>query len=187
MLSHLRGVELYNEACVADDLAGLMERASREAGVNNLDSFNTWINDTYAKADRGALVDEWQAAAEAFGAELRRRGADGELPTMVGPYPVRLQAFHLAQEYATHGDDMGVDVAAGEADARTDWRVRFTRFALGELDKPVVIERAGGHNVVRSGDETVELSDADLVEAGQGRLPAGTLSKTLDEALRTNG
>jgi len=187
MLSHLRGCELYNGACVDNAVPDLMERASKEGGVTDLDSFNRWVNEIYAPVDTTTLVDEWQAAAEAFGAELRRRGDGGELSTMVGPYPARLQAFHLAQEYATHADDMGAAVADGEADARRDWRARVTRFVLTEMDKPVEIERHQGRNVVRAAGTEMELSDDDLVEAGQGRLPREALPETIADALRVNG
>jgi hypothetical protein len=39
--------------------------------------------------------------------------------------------------YATHADDVGAPLAAGERPARTAWRVSFGRFALTERDAPV--------------------------------------------------
>jgi len=192
MLSHFRGGELYNRACLDDAVATLMQRASTEGSVHDLDSFSAWINDIYADRERDALLAEWHAENVAVRNELRERGDDGELTTMVGPYSVRLQAFHLAQEYATHADDMNVAVAADEVEARRDWRARFTRFALTELDRPVTVEQRGGRNVIRvstdgaDGDDVI-LSDDDLIEAGQGRLPGGALPPGYEELLRTNG
>jgi len=189
MLSHVRGVELYNEACVNDATDALMQRASAEGGVSDVDSFNTWVNTIYAGHDTNTLLDEWYALCTAWIAEMRRRGPAGELSTMVGPYPVRLQVFHLAMEYATHADDMDVPIPESERYKRLGWRLAFSNFVLRELDKPVTLHAADGHTTVTLNDtpdgESIELSDHDLVEAGQGRLAPGTLPEKFDAALRT--
>lgn len=70
--------------------------------------------------------------------------------------------------------------------ARTGWRARVARFVIAELGKPVEIDTAGGRYVVRAGDEHAELSDDELVEASQARLPPGHgLTPALREALST--
>jgi uncharacterized protein (TIGR03083 family) len=185
MLSHLAGVEDYNRACLDDDMAGLFARAS-ELGVTDVHSFNDWMVRHHGARDTKEVLDEWRAANAAFRAEMRARGRSGSMATSVGPYPVGLQGFHLAMEYATHADDIGAAVDDAQRPARDAWRARFARFVLAEQDKPVEVETAGGRNVVRSGDEQAELSDDELVEASQGRLPADhPLSPGLREVLNT--
>ena len=172
LLSHLASNEEYNRACLDDDLQGLFQRAG-EAGVQDVDSYNEW--GIRKRADRPVeqVLEEWSAAHSEFRRRLEERGRDGTLSTMVGPYPAGLQAFHLASEAATHADDAGAPVADDEQIGRTKWRARVTRFALGEADKPVSVETYDGLNTVRLGEEEAQLTDAELVEAGVGRLPDG--------------
>lgn len=185
MLSHLAGVEEYNRACLDDDLAALFKRAG-EHGATDVDSFNALLVAHHGARDTDELIDEWSAANAAFRAEMRARGRHGSMATFVGAYPVWLQAFHLAQEYATHADDVGAPVDASERPGRTGWRARFARFVLTELDKPVDVESAGGRHRVRASDEEAELTDEELVEASQGRLtPGHPLSPALRAALNT--
>jgi hypothetical protein len=185
MLSHLAGVEDYNRACLDDDLKSLFVRAG-ELGVSDLDSFNAWLVELYGARPTEEVIEQWRAANAAFRAEMRARGREGSMTTSVGPYPVWLQAFHLAMEYATHADDIGAAVNADERDTRRAWRVRFARFAIAELEKPVEIEAAAGRNVVRAGGEQAELDDDELVDASQGRLtPDHPLGLAVREALNT--
>jgi hypothetical protein len=109
------------------------------------------------------------------------------MDSSIGDYPSWLQAFHVAAEYATHGDDIGVPVEDSERAARLAWRVVFGRFVLAELDKPVTVEQAApGRQRVRSGDEETELTDEDFVEATQARLPTDhPISPGLRQALST--
>jgi uncharacterized protein (TIGR03083 family) len=185
MLSHLAGVEVYNRACVDDDMAGLFARAA-EHGVTDVHSFNDWQIREHSARDTKEVLDEWAAANEVFRAEVRSRGRNSSMATSIGPYPVGLQTFHMAMEYATHADDVGAEVDDAERPARDEWRARFARFVLAEQNKPVEVDAAGGRNVVRSGVEQAELSDAELVQASQGRLPGDhPLSPPLREALNT--
>ena len=101
---------------------------------------------------------------------------------MVPGYPVRLQAFHLASELATHADDVGVLVDPRDVAARTKWRAQFSRFAIGEVERDVQIEPDGGANRIRADDAEAELNDAELVEAAVDRLPP---DHPLPVALRT--
>jgi uncharacterized protein (TIGR03083 family) len=186
MLSHLAGVEDYNRACLDGTVAALFEEAKQD-GVDDVGSFNRWMNQRYGALPAAEVIDRWRAANAAFRAEIRARGRDGTMDSSIGPYPSWLQAWHLTAEYATHGDDIAVEVPEPEREARTAWRMVFGRFVLAELDKPVTVEPAGpGRQRVRAGDEEAELSDEDFVDATQGRLPAGhPLSKNLRQVLST--
>jgi hypothetical protein len=54
----------------------------------------------------------------------------------VGAYPLRLQVWHLAQEYAIHADDIEVPVAARARTARWRWRSLFGIWAAREEGEP---------------------------------------------------
>ncbi len=185
MLSHLLSVEVYSQACLDDDLARIMKKAA-ESGATDVHSFNDIFVKEYAGRPASDVLDEWQALNADFRARMRERGREGSLTTMVGPYPVGWQAFHLASEAATHADDIGAQVDPGDAPARTEWRARFSRFALAEHGRAVEIVASDGRNVVWMGDVSAELSDAELVEVVAGRVPADhPLDPALREALST--
>jgi hypothetical protein len=91
---------------------------------------------------------------------------------MVGPYPARWQAFHLASELATHADDVGVPVTDAEAAGRADWRRRFAVFVLSEMKPEVGVTPVEGGTKVRAGDDEAVLSDDELIAVTNGRLAA---------------
>ena len=130
VLAHLAGGEEYNRACLTDSIGAMFERYTSR-GATDLNAFNA-LGVSDRKDQRPAdLLDEWRRENGETRSEMRHR--DGEqMPTAVGQYPVRWQAWHLASELATHADDVNVPVThKREEDARRDWRVRFARFALG--------------------------------------------------------
>ena len=186
MLGHLMGVEDYNRACLDGTVAAMLEEAGGE-GVSDPESFNAWMNDRYRATPAPELIDRWRAANAGFRSEMRARGRHGTVDTSIGAYPSWLQTFHLAAEYATHGDDIGVVVPESEQAARTAWRVVFGRFVLTENEKPVIVEPAApGRQRVRTADGEAEVSDTDFVEATQGRLPPEhPLPASLRQALNT--
>jgi hypothetical protein len=83
-------------------------------------------------------------------ARWSRLGADARIPTSIGPYPLRLQVWHITHEYATHADDIGVAVPDEEREGRLRWRCAFGLFARGEDGRPME---------VRLGDQGVVLED----------------------------
>ncbi|MDF5757568.1 maleylpyruvate isomerase family mycothiol-dependent enzyme [Spongiactinospora sp. TRM90649] len=172
VLAHLAGEELYNHACLDDDLAGMSDLLARE-GVAGLDDFNDWCVRERRGVPYADVLAEWREKNGETRRRMRERGADAMLPTLAGPYPVGAQTFHYASELATHADDVGVPVSPQEAAGRTAWRVQVGRFALGERDAGVTVEPGGERvRVVADGAEAV-LSASDFVEATVGRLPAG--------------
>lgn len=92
------------------------------------------------------------------------------MDTSVGDYPSRWQAFHVAAELATHGDDIGMPVTHDDHGERTTWRARYSRFALAEAKPQLQIRQAGPRTAVTDGSSTVELNDHELIEAVTGRL-----------------
>ncbi|TMC49942.1 MAG: maleylpyruvate isomerase family mycothiol-dependent enzyme [Chloroflexi bacterium] len=170
VLAHLCGSEEYNRACLDDRLADLFAQAQGES-ISGVDDFNAW--QVRRRLDRpvGEVLTEWRAANADSRRRMRERGRDGLLPTMVGPYPVGLQAFHLAVEGAVHADDIGAPVTPAEAPARIAWQARFARFAIAEANRPARLERQDSSNRVRLGDEVATLDDGELVAAVTARLP----------------
>lgn len=181
LLSHLAGVETYHLACLDDTIAALFEEGSK-AGASGMDSFNDWLIRVRADRSRDEVLDEWRTKNAEVRRRMRERGADGTMSSSVGPYPVDLMAFHIASEYATHADDMDVEISDAERDSRTAWRAKVSLFALKETDKPVQVERDGESFIVRSGGKEATLSVADFVEAVTARLK--TIDPDLQDALR---
>jgi hypothetical protein len=133
------------------------------------------------------VLAEWRETSSRTIQALRARDG-GEIPTMVGPYPARWQAFHLASELATHADDVGVPVSDAEAAARADWRRRFAVFVLGETKPDVEVTPAEGGTKVRAGGDEAVLSDEELIAVTNGRLPADDpLPASLRSALNVVG
>ena len=179
--AHLAAGETYNHACLDDRVKELFEEAARN-GATDLNGFNDWTVRIREHKTAEDVVMEWRGANARTREEFRKRGLDGTLPTSVGPYPIDLQAFHLASEYATHADDMGVAVPDSERYQRLGWRLAFSRFAVQEAEKPAEIESRNGKNTVRAAGKEIVLSDEDFVEAVAGRLK--TIDDDLQDALR---
>jgi uncharacterized protein (TIGR03083 family) len=180
MLGHLVSLEAYTRANLDGTVGEMFQEAGRQ-GVTDIAGFNDWQIRLYADVPTDQLVGEWREAQLANRRELRERGRDGSVDTMVGVYPSWLQTFHFAVEYATHGDDVYVPVPAEDRDERLAWRVTFARFVLEELEKPVTVTRGDGVVVVEGDPGRAELAPEDFVEATQGRLPE---DHPLDEGLR---
>jgi uncharacterized protein (TIGR03083 family) len=170
MLAHLASNEHYHHACLDDTLDEFLTRGL-EAGATDLAGFNEWGIRAYDDRSPDEILAEWTADNAETVRRMRERDG-GTMTTMVPDYPVRLQAFHTATELATHADDAGVPPTPGEAAARTDWRARFNRFAVAEVERDVEILPVDGRNRVKRGNVEAELTDAELVDAVAGRLPA---------------
>ena len=167
VLAHLAGEEAYNHACLNDDLDAFFAEV-RGGGFGD---FNERCVRERAGTPVEQVLDEWRRGSAETRARMRALGADALMPTSVGPYPVKLQAFHLASETATHADDIGAPADATDEPARTEWRARFGRVALEEAESPVDVTEDDGAYRVRLGDAEVVLAARDFVEATVARLP----------------
>lgn len=185
MLSHLAMLEAYNRACLDGRVQALLAEAAAE-GVTGLNDLNEWGVRKGRMRSTADLLAEWRAANASFRTEMRARGRDGTVDSSIGTYPSWLQAFHLAMEYATHGDDVAVPVSADDAPRRAAWRARASHFAIVEAHKEVALEPRRERYVVLAGGQRAELTDQDFVDATQGRLRADhPLPDPLRRALRT--
>jgi uncharacterized protein (TIGR03083 family) len=172
LLGHLAASETYNHACL-DNTVGALIESWGERGLDDLASINAAGVNERAGRPAAEVLEEWRVATTRTHRELRHR--DGQdLTTAAGPYPVRLQAFHLAAELATHADDAGVPVSEEEREYRADWRAKFSRFVLTEEKEGLRVAADEGRTHVHSADFTVALDDEELVAAVADRLPPGS-------------
>jgi uncharacterized protein (TIGR03083 family) len=189
MAAHLAGGEDYNRSTM-DGTRQAFVAEGVAAGAHDLDSFNDWGVRRRAERSAAAVLDELREKCATTLHDIRARDGS-DLDTMAGPYPARLQAFHLAFESAIHNDDMDVPVDSAECAARDRWRAATARFFVDEYKRPIEVERVDGGTRVRhstTGDEVV-LDDADMVRACSGRLRerAAGYPQAIVEALRPEG
>jgi uncharacterized protein (TIGR03083 family) len=167
VLGHLAAGEDYHRACLDGTVAQLMAGyASR--GATDLDSANAVGVADYSALSPAEALHHWQTASAENRRRFRERG-DGLVDTSIGEYPCRWQAFHVASELATHADDIAAPLTIGRND-RMAWRVRVSRFALAEAKPQLEIRAVVGRTVVTDGTQTVEVSDAELIDAVMQRL-----------------
>lgn len=184
LLAHLAASEEYNHATIDATVPAMIAKATA-AGVNGLNEFNQWGVDLRTDRSVEELLAEWRAENATTRRRFRELGWDGSLATFVGPYPVGLQALHLAQELAIHADDMGMPVDDAERQLRATWQPRFARVTVREYERAVTIEPAAGGNSVSSDGVEAVLTDEELVDACSARLPADhPLPQQLRDLLR---
>lgn len=147
VLSHLAEGESYNQMCLDDRLG---EINSLGGGI---DAWNARAVRQRRETPPGEVLDEWSERQTDVRERWGKLGMEARIPTSVGPYPLRLQVWHLAEELAHHADDIEVAVPADEQGARLWWRASFLVFAAAEERRPlparlqagaILLDRAGG-------------------------------------------
>ncbi|MEU8035494.1 maleylpyruvate isomerase family mycothiol-dependent enzyme [Streptosporangium sp. NPDC049078] len=185
VLGHLAGEELYNHACLDDDVDGFAAMLGSEGVEGGFDAFNAWCVERRRDVPVEEVLQEWRRENGETRERMRELGRDALLPTLAGPYPVGSQTFHYDSEYATHADDVGAPVAEGEEDERVWWRVRVGAFALAEQGAKVEVELTADGIWVHAYDASAQLAPAAFVAATVGRLPDGhPVDHPLDRRLR---
>jgi len=72
-----------------------------------IDSFNLWqVNLPRRPDDRRGPRRMAPAQTGRCGTDFAGSGEEGKVATMIGPFPARMQAFHVVNHAATHADDM---------------------------------------------------------------------------------
>ena len=89
------------------------------------------------------VLQEWEARQALVRRAWGKIGVDGTIDTSIGRYPLRLQLWHLANEYAIHADDIEVPMPSRERTAQLRWRIAFGLFAAQEEDEPVDAQLRG--------------------------------------------
>ncbi|HEY8736238.1 MAG TPA: maleylpyruvate isomerase family mycothiol-dependent enzyme [Candidatus Dormibacteraeota bacterium] len=113
--AHLASIEVYNEACLEGKL-----RVLHFSG--NPDDWNEQGVAERRRMKYEEVLAEWERRQRRIRDKWGRIGLDSTIQTSAGPYPLRLQVWHHAMEYATHADDIEVPVPANEREARLGWR-----------------------------------------------------------------
>jgi uncharacterized protein (TIGR03083 family) len=129
VVAHLSTDEVYNQAGLDHSLdqldysGGL--NASNERGVRSRRPLSSRV-----------VLEEWETRQKNVRRRWGRLGLRAKIDTSVGAYPLRLQAWHLAQEYAIHADDIEVPVPARVRRQRARWRIQFGIWAAREEGEP---------------------------------------------------
>lgn len=185
VLAHLAGEELYNHACIRGDTAGFLSMLEDDGEGFGWEEFNQWCVRRRRDAPVNEVLSEWREQNRYTRQVMRSLGRDATLRTSVGPYPVGLQTFHYASEYATHADDVGAPVSNDELDDRMLWRVDFGLFALAESGSAAQVEKSAEQIWAYAHGKEELMSYADFVEATVGRLsPERQIAPPVAEALR---
>ena len=138
VVAHLSTDEVYNQAC----LDGTLEQLPSSGGLNGWNGRGVRVRRSMSPLE---VLQEWEARQERVRRAWAAIGVGGRIPTSIGRYPLRLQVWHLAQEYAIHADDIEVPLSPRERRAQLRWRVAFGLFAAREEGAPVDAEMTGNH------------------------------------------
>ena len=133
MVAHLSTDEVYNQA----SLDGTLEQLPFSGGLGGWNGRGVRIRRGMSPVE---VLQEWEARQERVRRAWGAIGLDGRIDTSVGRYPLRLQVWHLAREYAIHADDIRVPLSPAERRLQLGWRVAFGLFAAREEGDPVDAE-----------------------------------------------
>jgi hypothetical protein len=131
VVAHLCEDEVYNEAC----LDGTLEQLDFRGGLDATNNRNVRRRRSMTAPE---VLSEWERRQRRVRRAWGQIGIRGFIHTAgAGRYPLRLQVWHLAREYAIHADDIEVPVPARARPARRQWRIAFGLFAAREEGEPI--------------------------------------------------
>ena len=136
VVAHLSTDEVYNQAC----LDGTMDQLPFGGGLSGWNARGVSVRRRLSPLE---TLQEWEARQDRVRRAWGKIGVQGRIQTSIGGYPLRLQVWHLAQEYAIHADDIEVPLAPRERRAQLRWRVGFGLFAAREEGEPLDAELIG--------------------------------------------
>jgi uncharacterized protein (TIGR03083 family) len=180
MVAHFDSDEAYNEACLDNTLEALA------AGFSSIDEFNQGQIQNRAHLSTGEVLKQWRTRQAKVRKKWEALGFNTKITTIVGPYPLRAQIWHITSEYATHADDMGVKVAPAAQQKRLLWRFQLAAFAVQEKKDPPGLERSGDRMIITLKQHHLSLSLEDFVAAVSARLelPQNQEDRQIIKALR---
>ena len=143
VVAHLCTDEVYNQACL-DHTLDLLPSAS--GGLTGWNARGVRVRRAMPPLE---VLQEWEARQERVRRAWGALGFEARIETSVGPYPLRVEVWHLAREYAIHADDIEVRMTARERQAQLRWRVAFGLFAAHEEGEPVDAEVERDHVQLR--------------------------------------
>jgi len=126
VVAHLSTDEVYNQACLDETLDRL---PSVGGGLTGWNARGVRVRRAMPPIE---VLQEWEARQERVRRAWGALGLEARIQTSSGPYPLRLEIWHLAREYAIHADDIEVPMTERERQAQLRWRVAFGLFAANE-------------------------------------------------------
>jgi hypothetical protein len=142
---------VYNQACLDNTLDDL---PSASGGLTGWNARGVRLRRAMSPLE---VLQEWEARQERVRRAWGALGLDARIETSVGPYPLRLQIWHLAREYAIHADDIEVPITARERQGQLRWRVAFGLVAAHEEGESVDAEVEGDRVRLRHGGRRYDL------------------------------
>lgn len=130
VVAHLSTNEVYNQACLDHTLDAL----PWTGGLNSWNARGVKIRRGFSPLE---TLQEWEGRQGRVREAWEALGLNARIETSVGRYPLILQVWHLAREYAIHADDVEVPMSAGERREELGWRASFGLFAAREEGQPV--------------------------------------------------
>jgi uncharacterized protein (TIGR03083 family) len=181
MVAHFDSDEVYNEACLDNTLEALA------AGFSSVAEFNQRQIEDRALLSNEEALTQWRTRQAGVRKRWKTLGLDTEIATLVGPYPLRAQIWHIISEYATHADDMGVKVPPDAQQPRQRWRFQLSAFSVQEKKDSPLLEQRGDRMIVMEKQHSLSLSMEDFVAAVCSRLdpPQNREDRKIINALRT--
>ncbi|HEV2013358.1 MAG TPA: maleylpyruvate isomerase family mycothiol-dependent enzyme [Candidatus Dormibacteraeota bacterium] len=150
VVAHLSTNEVYNQACLDETL----DQLPFADGLNGWNARGVRVRRQMSPLE---TRQEWEARQERVRRAWGRIGLTGKILTSVGHYPLRLQVWHLAREYAIHADDIEVPLTARERRAQLRWRVAFGLLAAHEEGEAIDAEVNGDQVRLRHGGREYDL------------------------------
>ena len=150
MVAHLSTDEVYNQACLDHTL----DELPSSGGLTDWNGRGVMVRRGLSPLE---TLQEWEARQERVRRAWGKIGVAGRIETSVGRYPLRLQVWHLAREYAIHADDIEVPMSTRERRAQLWWRGVFGLFAAEEEGEPVDAELESDRARVRHEGRVYEL------------------------------
>jgi uncharacterized protein (TIGR03083 family) len=139
VVAHLSTDEVYNQACLDETLDRL---PSASGGLTGWNARGVRVRRAMPPLE---VLQEWEARQERVRRAWGAFGLNARIQTSAGPYPLRLEIWHLAREYAIHADDIEVPMTARERQAQLRWRLAFGLFAAHEEGEQVDAEVERNH------------------------------------------
>ena len=162
IVAHLSTNEVYNQAC----LDRTLDELPFSGGLNQWNARGVRIRRGFSALEGG---QEWEARQQRVRAAWETLGLNARIETSVGRYPLILQVWHLAREYAIHADDIEVPISPRERRQQLLWRAEFGVFAAVEEGDAIDAEIERDLVRLHLGGKTHELDLESFVAYLTGR------------------
>lgn len=162
VVAHLSTDEVYNQACLDHRLSAL----PWTGGLNSWNARGVRIRRGLSPLE---TLQEWEARQQRVRGAWEHLGLSARIETSVGRYPLILQVWHLAREYAIHADDIEVSISPRDRREQLRWRAAFGLFAANEEREPVDATIDGDQVRLRLRGSTYDLDLEGFVAYLTGR------------------